>query len=132
MVLNINVMVAGLDDMPTASFSMSATVSEQQLQKQVNNANDEGKEQSSDVEAHDLQERYSSLVYLGSVELYFVVELLFKFRFLLHFLILFCIVSVCGFFMKAVWSRSFLIAFLLLLRIQVEIILQPKILMRLS
>ncbi|KAL6202745.1 hypothetical protein ACLB2K_026450 [Fragaria x ananassa] len=52
----------GLDDMPTASFSMSAAVSEQQLQKQVNNANDEGKEQSSDVDAHDLQERVEQVL----------------------------------------------------------------------
>ncbi|XP_050367278.1 zinc finger CCCH domain-containing protein 55-like isoform X2 [Argentina anserina] len=46
----------GLGDMPTAAFSMSTVISEQQLQKEVNNANDEAKEQGADVEAHDLHE----------------------------------------------------------------------------
>ncbi|PRQ33057.1 putative transcription factor C3H family [Rosa chinensis] len=52
----------GLGDMPPASFSVSAAVSEQQLQKEVNNASDEGKEQGSDVEAHDLHERVEQVL----------------------------------------------------------------------
>ncbi|KAM5584647.1 zinc finger CCCH domain-containing protein 46-like [Rosa sericea] len=52
----------GLGDMPPASFSISAAVSEQQLQKEVNNASDEGKEQGSDVEAHDLHERVEQVL----------------------------------------------------------------------
>lgn len=62
---NINVIVAGHGDMPAASFSVTVAVSEQQLQKEDlacihNNANDEGKEQGSDIEDHDLQGWYGA------------------------------------------------------------------------